>query len=60
MLGLILKHALDGDRDRAAGLISEELCEAMSTDMLYAWMLTERYALIGETHHALRLLETCD
>lgn len=58
VLGLILRHALDGNRERALGLISEELREAMSTDMLYAWMLAERYALIGETHDALRFLET--
>ncbi len=47
-LGLILKCALEGDGTRVAELVTEELQAAFRTDMLYAFMLAERYALLGE------------
>ena len=56
-LGLTLKYALEGDGTRFAELVTEELQAAFRTDMLYAFMLAERYALLGEKELALGWLE---
>ena len=56
-LGLILKYALEGDGTRVAELVTEELQAAFRTDLLYAFMLAERYALLGEKDRALGWLE---
>jgi len=56
-LGLILKCALEGDGERVAELVTEELQAAFRTDLLYAFMLAERYALLGEKEQAFDWLE---
>ncbi len=56
-LGLILKYALEGNRAKATELVTEELEAAFRTDIMYAWKLAERYALLGEKEKALSWLE---
>ncbi len=56
-LGLTLKYALEGDETRVAELVTEELQAAFRTDLFYAFLLAERYALLGAKELALGWLE---
>ena len=56
-LGLILKHALEGNSTRVAELVTEELEAAFRTDLLFALMLAERYAVLGDRESACEWLE---
>ncbi len=56
-LGLILKSSLKADRVGVAGLVSEELETAFRTDLLFALMLAERYAVLGDKERACEWLE---
>jgi len=56
-LGLTLKYALEGDGKRVAELVTDDLQAAFRTDLLYAFMLAERYALLSEKELALVWLE---
>ena len=56
--GLTLKHALCGDGEAADALLTDEVLEAFSTDVLHAFMISERYALLGRRERALAWLAT--
>ena len=57
ILGLILKHALEGDESRVAELVTEPLEDAFRHDQLYAYLMAERYTLLENTTRALEWLE---
>lgn len=58
VVGRILNCILQGERDGALNLLcDEDLQGDAKTDMVYAWLLADCYALLGDTEAALEWLE---
>ncbi len=55
-LGMVFVHALDGDRDAAMALLTEEFRAAALADPQYAWSLAQAAELLGDTPLALEAL----
>ncbi len=56
IVGQILYCALSGKADEARSLIDEDLKADAETDMMYAWLLADCYALLGESRLAVAWL----
>ena len=56
-LGIVLKYALEGNKEKTLASVTEELARDAKTDMLYSWLLAEFISLVDEKDQALDWLE---
>ena len=57
MTGIVFRHALDGDKQKALDSITDTFLSHVRSDPQLSWLLAECYALLDEQDEAVTLLE---